>query len=795
MEQFLAERQRIIQTDFSFLNPQQQRACFTVNGPVLILAGAGSGKTTVLVNRIAYMIKYGDSYLSTHIPNGVTADTVACMKQCNTYSDLPEDAKFFMKEHPVSPYNILAITFTNKAAKEMKERLAGILGTNIYDMWVSTFHSCCVRILRQEIDKIGYSKNFIIYDTLDQKTVVNECIKLLNLNEKNYPYKQVLSIISKAKDDMLTAERYQKIYENDYRLSQIARIYSLYQKKLKDANALDFDDIIMKTIEVFEQYPEVLKKWQDKFRYILVDEYQDTNNSQYLLVSLLAKQHRNLCVVGDDDQSIYKFRGANIENILNFEKEFTGAVSIKLEQNYRSTQNILDAANHVIKNNIERKGKDLWTDNGQGALISKYTADNEHEEGYFIANEINKRVDCKENTYSDFAILYRMNAQTRVLEQALLKSAVPYRILSGTKFFDRKEIKDIVAYLRIIENPNDSVSLRRVINEPKRGIGKTTMDKIDAVAYAKNVSAFEVAKSEEFAGAVGKSHAKTTQFCNMILHLQDCVNDMPLNKFVEKVMKDSGYLEALEKENTVESKGRIENLKELLSYVLEYMQDEEEPSLFGLLEGISLMSDIDNYDASQDAVVLMTLHSAKGLEFPIVFLCGMEEGIFPSCRPGDIDADIEEERRLCYVGITRAKKELFLLGASQRMLFGMTQYNNVSRFIREIPEGLIIDINQSIREANLASMRNGALSAYQNTKSTAQAPVFRGADLLGSTKAKQTEFHMKIGDSVYHKKFGTGLILNIVPMGGDYRVEIAFEGVGTKNLMASFAHLAKVENE
>ena len=776
---------KVLKKEFSFLNKEQQKACFTANGPVLILAGAGSGKTTVLVNRIAYMIKYGDAYFS-EAEKPVTPGVLRELEDFSTgkIPAISKESEFFIKEKPVSPYNILAITFTNKAAKEMKERLQKRLSIDVSNMWVSTFHSCCVRILRGEISKLGFQNNFIIYDSQDQKTLVNDCIKQLNLNEKMYPYRQVLSIISDAKDSMVTPEMFEKRNCADFRMSRIAKIYSLYQEKLKSANALDFDDIIMHTVTIFEQFPEVLSKWQERFTHILVDEYQDTNNSQYLLISLLAKKHQNLCVVGDDDQSIYKFRGANIENILNFEKEFASATSIKLEQNYRSTQNILDAANRVIENNMGRKGKNLWTDNGTGCLINTFTGETEQEEAYFIADSIQKIVSLGEAKFSDIALLYRMNAQTRVLEQALLKSAIPYRILSGTKFFDRKEIKDMVAYLRIVENPNDDVSFMRVINEPKRGIGKVTLDKLAALAFEKGKSLMGICLDEEIRSEFPKTFDKATAFADMVKKWKSELSDMPLKAFVEMLISESGYKDMLILENTTQAKSRIENLEELLSYVEEYIKDSgEEAGLSGLLEGISLMSDIDNYDESQDTVALMTLHSAKGLEFPVVFLSGMEEGIFPSLKDGGSAEEIEEERRLCYVGITRAKKELFLLNAQRRMLFGNSMYHSPSRFLGEIPKELVLDLSykaQSISDVEIPKMQGINMGTISFAEKKA-SPLVRNEDI-----------DFKAGDKVFHKKFGEGIVLNALPVGNDVKLEIAFNSVGTKNLMAAFAKLTKI---
>lgn len=603
--------------DFNFpnLNDKQREAVYTTDGPVLILAGAGSGKTTVLINRIAYLIGAKN----------------------------------------VFPSQILAITFTNKAAAELKSRLETMLGSEGEMVWASTFHSLCVRILRRDIEKIGYPSSFNIFDRADQLTVVKECLKGMGLDDKTYPPKSVLSNIGRAKDELLDPEGFAKMVAGDFRMEKVAQIYSLYQRKLQKYGSLDFDDIIMLTVKLFAEHEDVLKYYQHRFQYIMVDEYQDTNHAQYRLVSMLADAHKNLCVVGDDDQSIYKFRGANIENILSFEKQYTNAKVIKLEENYRSSQNILDAANNVIKNNMGRKGKSLWTSKGEGEKIKLLKAQNEHDEGQKIAERIDE-LTRNGYAYNDFAILYRTNAQSRVIENMLLRNAIPYRVLGGLRFFDRKEIKDVLAYMKLINNPSDNVSLKRIINEPKRGIGKKSVEDAELLSAQNNISMFQVCE---------QSSGKLKAFADMLNNIKE--KDLSISQMVEEILDKTGYLEALINENTVESTTRIENIKELVTDAMEYEKtEEEEPTLAGYLEKISLVADVDNYDETQDVVVMMTLHSAKGLEFPVVFIAGMEDGIFPGYQSIMSNDELEEERRLCYVGITRAKHILHICHADRK---------------------------------------------------------------------------------------------------------------------------------
>lgn len=715
--------------DFNFpnLNDKQREAVYTTDGPVLILAGAGSGKTTVLINRIAYLIGAKN----------------------------------------VFPSQILAITFTNKAAAELKSRLETMLGSEGEMVWASTFHSLCVRILRRDIEKIGYPSSFNIFDRADQLTVVKECLKEMGLDDKTYPPKSVLSSIGRAKDELLDPEALAKSVAGDFRLEKIAQIYSLYQKKLQKYGSLDFDDIIMLTVKLFAEHEDVLKYYQHRFQYIMVDEYQDTNHAQYKLVSMLADAHKNLCVVGDDDQSIYKFRGANIENILSFEKQYTNAKVVKLEENYRSTQNILDAANNVIKNNLGRKGKSLWTSKGEGEKIKLIKAQNEHDEGQKIAERIDELI-RNGYTYNDFAILYRTNAQSRVIENMLLRNAIPYRVLGGLRFFDRKEIKDILAYMKLINNPSDNVSLKRIINEPKRGIGKKSVEDAELLSIQNNTSMFQVCE---------QSFGKLRAFADMLNEIKQ--NNYSISKMVEVILDKTGYLEALIKENTVEATTRIENIKELVTDAMEYEKTEEdEPTLAGYLEKISLVADVDNYDETQDVVVMMTLHSAKGLEFPVVFIAGMEDGIFPGYQSIMSGDELEEERRLCYVGITRAKQILHISHAFSRSLYGSTSYNQPSRFLAEIPSELIdgqFTVNTPVRDSVFT-----------------KAPAQHSSVNLSNQPKVAVKCDFSAGDRVKHFKFGEGTILKATAVGNDLHLEVMFDTAGTKNLMAAYAKLKKI---
>ena len=731
------------------LNERQKEAVLATEGPVLVLAGAGSGKTTVLVNRIAYMIS----------------------------------------EKHIRPWNILAITFTNKAAREMKDRIERLLGDTAKDMWIGTFHSVCVRILRSCIDLLGYSRDFVIYDTADTKTVMKECLRELDIDEKSFPVRNVLSIISNAKNDLMDAATFENVYKSDYRMSIIAKIYYRYQTKLRKNNAVDFDDIILNTVKILSENPDVLSKYQDKFRYILVDEYQDTNNSQYLLINLLAQANRNLCVVGDDDQSIYKFRGANIGNILNFEDDYSDVQKITLDQNYRSTQNILDAANSVISNNKGRMGKSLWTSNGDGNRVYVYTGTNEYDEARYIARQIKKHFD-EQGSFSDCAILYRTNAQSRVIEEMLMRESVPYKVLSGLRFYDRKEIKDIIAYLRVVYNPNDDVSLARIINEPKRKIGNATLEKARNIAREKETSLYDVISHADDYHEFKTAIKKLLSFSEIIQSLIKLKDTVTIEELTGRILNDTGYMPALVMEDTTESKTRIENLGEFISVITEFEKNEETGNTLGeFLENISLVSDIDGYDENEDSAVLMTIHSAKGLEFPIVFLSGLEEGLFPGMRSMESDDDIEEERRLCYVAITRAKEQLYITKTISRTIHGKTMPTTASRFFKEIPVEYLEDKTTLQPKVAKVMQDLGVRNAAAPKKEVYMTKGF-GSSVKSSGSTEYSKF--KAGDTVEHRTFGRGEILKATPCGNDCILEIQFESIGFKRLMAAFAKVKKI---
>lgn len=727
------------------LNDMQREAVLATEGPVLVLAGAGSGKTTVLVNRIAYMIE----------------------------------------EKNISPYSILAITFTNKAANEMKERIGALLGETARNMWIGTFHSVCVKILRTCIDLLGYSRDFVIYDSSDTKTVMKECLKELELDDRTFPVRNVLSIISSAKNDMIDPATFENIYKGNYRMAVISKIYRLYQEKLRKNNALDFDDIILNTVKLLSSNPDLLMKYQEKFRYILVDEYQDTNNVQYTLINLIGQAYENICVVGDDDQSIYKFRGANVGNILSFEEDYPDTRKIMLEQNYRSTQNILNAANAVIANNKKRMGKSLWTAKSGGDKIQSYTAMNEYEEGRFIASEIKKHYD-ETGTFADCAILYRTNAQSRVIEEMLMREAIPYRVLAGLRFYDRKEIKDITAYLRVILNSSDDVSLKRIINEPKRKIGPATVDKAQQLADINRCSVFEIISSAEDYPELKTAHKKLLEFSELMNSLIKLKDAIPLNELVRRVMNGTGYMAMLTVDNSVENQTRIENLDEFMSAVTEYENNPEfDGTLSEFLENISLVSEIDSYDEEQDAAVMMTIHSAKGLEFPVVFLAGLEEGLFPGMRSIGSEEDIEEERRLCYVAITRAKERLYVTKTQSRTIYGHTAPSQPSRFFKEIPDEFLEDRSNILSRAETFVRRVG----YEPRHERADAEFYRRPP-RETPQADSSDFAP--GDIVEHRKFGRGTVTSAKQFGKDAILEIEFDSIGHKQLMAAFAKLKKI---
>ena len=742
------------------LNEMQQLAVDTTEGPLLILAGAGSGKTTVLVNRVEHIIS----------------------------------------SHLATPWQVLAITFTNKAAGELRERLVSAIGDEANDIWAYTFHSCCSRILRRFGEKIGYTNHFTIYDTDDSRRVMKQCQKQLGIEDKLINHKSILAEISRAKDSLISPEEYKQTAQNDFRKSKIAECYELYQAQLKKSDAMDFDDIIFNTVKLLEENEDVRNLYQTQFKYVMVDEYQDTNHAQYVLTSLLADKYKNICVVGDDDQSIYRFRGATIENILSFENHYKGSKVIRLEENYRSTQNILDGANAVISHNKNRKGKTLFTRSGSGDKIVYKTVMSESEESQYIIDEIVKNVN-NGMKYSDHAILYRMNAQSRNLEVMLTKSGISHRIIGGHRFFDRKEIKDIVSYLAVINNPSDNVRLQRIINVPKRAIGDTMFANVLEIGAGLGMSAFEVCERADEFQKTSRSASKLMNFTKMIRDFQECIeNGMGLNDLLQEVLDVTKYLDYLQEEpETYED--RVNNIKELSSMFIKYEEESEDANLSEFLEDIALISDIDSYNEDEDAVVLMTLHSAKGLEFPVVFIPGMEEGIFPGNQSMFSEEDLEEERRLAYVGITRAKKKLYLISSQQRMLYGQTSRNMPSRFLREIPSSVIDD--QSVvarRSTGFTTPRTAYANASRNelghsshnkigsyTQSSSSAHKFGQA----GNAAQKNNIDFKVGDTVCHKSFGTGTVLTVTQMGGDMLLEVAFDKAGTKKMMANYARLEK----
>ena len=773
---------------YETLNDMQQLAVYHTEGPLLILAGAGSGKTRVLTHRIAYLIE----------------------------------------EKHVQPYNIMAITFTNKAAGEMRERVNKIVGFGAEQVWVSTFHSACVRILRRYIDRIGYSNDFTIYDTEDQKKLLKDVIKNLNLDPKMYKENAVLGKISDFKNKLVTTGEVAQMAQSDFKLLNISKIYNNYQEALKKNNALDFDDLIMKTVQLFKQCPEVLESYQERLKYIMVDEYQDTNGAQFAFIKLLASKYQNLCVVGDDDQSIYKFRGADISNILQFEKNFNNARVVKLEQNYRSTKTILDAANEVIHNNKGRKDKTLWSDNEQGEKIDLYQAEDAYAEADMVASTIKENVDFGRADYSDYAILYRTNAQSRALEEKLLLRNIPYKIIGGQNFYQRKEIKDVLAYLRIICNATDDIAVERIINVPKRGIGATTVTKAKDFARAYGFNLYESLLEVENIPGLERAATKVRKFTDLIENFKDQQQSMSLKELVNEVLNETGYVAELAAENTDEANGRIENIDELITKVTEYEENTDNPSLAEFLEEVALVSEIDNLDEDSSYVVLMTVHSAKGLEFPNVFLCGMEDGLFPGYMSimSDDPEELEEERRLCYVAITRAMKHLTISYAKRRMVRGETQYNIISRFVKEIPMSLVNSKNVTDRVAagfekkpsfsgfggyegslnhggsgymgsSYGGSRNFAANEHKNAYRTmAKKPAYGNP----STKpgfgkqfvVTKADIDYGVGDRVHHIKFGDGTVLGVEDGPRDYQVTVEFDTAGQKVMMASFAKLKKL---
>ncbi|MDD4700141.1 MAG: 3'-5' exonuclease [Oscillospiraceae bacterium] len=780
---FIKLRCAVIQKDFGRMNDMQFKAVVTAKGPLLVLAGAGSGKTTVLVNRIACLVKYGSAYDSKYVPDAVGEYEINMAREYIDGSRAELEPGVFSL-YAAKPWEILAITFTNKAAGELKERIAKMLGDNARDMWAGTFHSICAKILRRYGDRIGYTSHFTIYDTDDQKRLMKEVMKHLNIEEKMMPVRSILNEISHAKDNLITCEEFKEQHQGDERLSKMAAAYGMYQRMLKNADAMDFDDIIVNTVRLFETNEDVLEYYQNKFKYIMVDEYQDTNHAQYMLVSRLAEKNRNICVVGDDDQSIYRFRGATIANIMNFEDEYKDATVIRLEQNYRSTTMILDAANAVISHNTARKGKNLWTDNGEGDKIFVRTLPDEREEARFVVDQISSSVKDG-GRFCDNAILYRMNAQSNAIENVMARSGIPYRVIGGYRFYERKEIRDVIAYLSVINNHDDTIRLRRIINEPKRGIGEVTISNASEIAEGLGIPIYEVLKHVGDYPAIAKSAKKIVVFTNLIDELTEMAESASMNQLVEAVAERSGYMASLEAQG-FEALDRIDNVKELSSSIALYESENEETSLSGFLEEIALVNDIDKYDADSDAVVLMTVHSAKGLEFPNVFLVGWEEGMFPGNQSiyGGPE-EIEEERRLAYVAITRAKKRLYISNAYTRMLYGQTNRNLPSRFLKEIPQELCdIEAKKPLAESV------GQVTFKHASPSKEYAAAY--AERMQESKSKASTELYSVGQRVKHKVFKDGTVLSATRMGNDVLLEVAFDDVGTKKIMSNFAKLEKL---
>lgn len=789
-KKFKELRKKLLERSFSSMNSNQQKAVFSVNGPIVILAGAGSGKTTAIINRIVNMVNYGDAYTNPDVPEGVSEETVNFMQELYDSGEGAEKVKDIIRGSKIFPWNILAITFTNKAAQELKTRLFDSLGEEGKQVWASTFHSMCARILRQYADRIGYTNHFVVYDDEDTKKLIKECEKNLKLDDKLLSYKTIKYEISRAKDRLIGCDEYRQRSGSDFRLSGVAEIYELYQRKLVESDAMDFDDLIVNTIKLFHTCPDVLEKYHDKFKYILVDEYQDTNYAQYILIRTLASKYKNLCVVGDDDQSIYRFRGATIENIRDFEKNFPGAQVIRLEQNYRSTKNILDAANAVIKNNINRKGKTLWTENEVGSKIKVHTAYSEHDEANYISEAIQDAV-VKGAKYSDFAILYRMNSQSNVIEKVFVKSGILYRMLGGVRFYERKEVRDMLAYLSVINNPQDEIRLKRIINQPRRSIGERTISQASELAEQEKISLLEVIRNCESYEGLQRVSLKLHGFAELMDSLIEASKspDTSISELYQMILDKTDYMSYL-KTDKDSAESRIENVKELLSNIVRYEKEAgKDATLSGFLEEVSLMSDIDNYDENSDAVSMMTLHAAKGLEFPTVFLPGFEEGIFPGMKSSINNDDIEEERRLAYVGITRSRKNLYILNSDSRMLFGSTSHNKPSRFLEEIPSELL----EKTKSKDWKTLGKGETCprSAQELRARSVLAAHNFGQVAGGSKAS-SKVSFAVGDVVNHKKFGKGTVLNVTPMSGDAMLEISFETEGIKKLMANFAHLEKL---
>ena len=805
---FIAARRAVIAGAYQNLNDRQREAVLCTEGPLLLLAGAGSGKTTVLIHRVANLLRYGRGSDTEEIPMPISEDEVEFLEQYAQHSDPEQEAlaQYLCAVEPARPWEVLAITFTNKAANELKERLERMLGDTAQDVWASTFHSACVRILRRDIDKIGFDRSFTIYNTDDSKRVLKDILKELELDEKTFPPRELLSVISNAKDAMQSPEEFAAYWEKrgDWRKTRIGKVYARYNRKLREANALDFDDIILHTVRLLQSDRETREYYQRKFRYVLIDEYQDTNHLQYLLAGLLAGGYRNICVVGDDDQSIYRFRGANIENILNFEKEYDGARTIRLEQNYRSTQNILDAANAVIRHNTGRKGKTLWTENGRGEVVTVKTTFNEGDEANFVVGQI--LVSCNRGAnWRDHAVLYRMNAQSNALEYAFKRNGVPYKVIGGMKFFDRAEVKDMLAYLCVINNTTDDLRLRRIINVPARKIGPTTVDRAQLIATEEGVPLYEILYHADRYPELKNAVSKLKAFTEMIEEMRHRAENMGLVEFYEYVCERTGYVRALQEKSDVESRGRLENVQELASSIQAFLEnDPDNPTLAGFLDEIALYTDLDSQNDSDNCVTLMTMHAAKGLEFPFVCVVGMEDGLFPGNRAIGDEEEMEEERRLCYVAMTRAKEKLILTNARQRMLYGRTTPCRPSRFLEEIPEENMEWLSKPqprTAEPGWSGEEGGAPHAATAAAAAQHPGGYARPARPHQRPAFAVEQHhaapllqLQPGDSVRHKAFGQGMVISVRLMGGDALIEVAFDKVGTKKLMlkAAGAHLTKL---
>ena len=809
MQEFCALRRKAIGLDFLHLNEMQRQAVLATEGPLLLLAGAGSGKTTVVINRIANLLQYGRGSDCDEVPDFIREEDLDVLREyvLSPKAEMRDLVKGLCAVEPVVPWSVLAITFTNKAARELKDRLERMLGAAGLDVWASTFHACCVRILRRDIETLGMDKNFTIYDSDDSLRLMKGIIKEQNLDDKMFPPRLVLGYISKAKDKLLTPSAYLEDMEGigDARLTRIAKLYGVYQSRLREANALDFDDIIFHTVRLLQQYESVRTFYQKKFRYVSVDEYQDTNNLQYKLTSLLSGGYENLCVVGDDDQSIYRFRGATIENIMSFEKQYAGSRVIRLEQNYRSTKTILEASNAVIRNNFGRKGKELWTEHDAGDKVLLYTSMNEHDEAQYIAGQVVEGV-AKGRKFAHHAVLYRMNAQSNQIETALKRNGIPYKVFGGMRFFDRAEIKDMLAYLAAVNNPEDDLRLLRIINNPPRGIGAKTLETAAELAAQFECSLWEVIERADSYEALGKGAGKLLKFAEMLARWQEAAAAMELAAFYELLLEDSGYMAMLLAKDDMEHQARRENVRELSSSILSYAEGAEEPSLAGFLQDIALYTDLDSAVIGDEYVSLMTMHAAKGLEFPVVFLAGVEDGIFPSARTIGEAEELEEERRLCYVAMTRAKERLVLTCAGQRMLFGQTTNNRPSRFVGEIPSDCLEKSGRDFRSENTdgafaygsAIGGGGGMGGRWNSGSLSGGkPAYRKPN-AGYTQApaaaqSTTLPAFQTGDAVAHSAFGDGVITKLTSMGNDALVEIHFSGAGVKRLMLKSAaqHMKK----